>query len=297
MLYRNTFIDYGVIPTGWAYQDGFITDYSIKGTENATRGETAEYIYHMYEKYQEKYGLSVVNTSDMPYVSVCDDAMNTLFTHYGADSNNYENLTKAGFTTAMNNAFQDAKGLDLCYLYCASHGGTSGLALFSGSPTIMTPTFLRNQIDIYNGTFIVFVSGCHSGTYVSSEDGSDDLIYIEDEFDTDSFVEILTGTDDIYTVESDLRDGSRIKVLCSSRKEEVSYSTDKLATNYWCLGSGYNFRNNSYTSMYADSNTDGRISLEELYLYSYEKIQNSVSQQHVIRYPYNDPIIIFENRF
>lgn len=228
---------------------------------------------------------------------MCDDAMDTLFSHYGAVSNNYENLTKNNFSTAMNNAFQNAKGLDLCYLYCASHGGEDGLALFSGYPNNMTLAFLREQIDLYKGTFIVFISGCHSGTYVSSEDGSDELIYVEEQFDSESFVEILTGSDGVYVVESDLRDGSRIKVLCSSRKEEVSYSTDKLATNYWCLGSGYDFHNNRSTSLYADSNTDARVSLEELYSYSYGRIQNIISEQHVVRYPYEDPVIIFESTF
>lgn len=54
LVYKNTFIAYGIIPAGWAYQHGFITDYNIKGTESATRGEIAEYIYHMYKRYQEK---------------------------------------------------------------------------------------------------------------------------------------------------------------------------------------------------------------------------------------------------
>lgn len=301
LVYKSTFADYGLAPAGWACQDGFISNNNVQGTSNATRGETAEYIYHFYKQYQRKYGLAVVNTTDMSYVSVCDDAMKTLFSHYNATTLNYENLTKASFITAMSNAFQNAKGLDICYLYCASHGGTSGLALFSGSTRILTPTFLREQIDLYKGTFVVFVSGCHTGTYISSEDGSGESVYVEDEFDTEAFVKELTDTDSLFVAESDLRDGSRIKILCSSRKDELSYSTDRLATNYWCLGSGYDFHNAVFTTLYADDNSDNRVSLEELYIYSHDEILDDLSQigieQNVVRYPYEDSFVIFESSY
>lgn len=37
---------------------------------------------------------------------------------------------------------------------------------------LLSPSTLRGKIDRFNGTFIVLVSGCHSGIYISEEDGT-----------------------------------------------------------------------------------------------------------------------------
>lgn len=352
---KETFLKYSKPAVGWAYQNGFITNNSIKGKDPCNRGNAAEYIYKFYEKYQKKYGLAVVNTSDMDYVGKCAAAMQTLFKHYDAShSLSQTNITQSQFAKAMETAFSKAKALDICYLYCASHGSASGLALFSGTPSMLTPQYLRTQIDKYNGTFVVFVSGCHAGTFVSTsieEDvtntteniavnavesfpipvtsGDLDAIMTNkdapstssldadmttdastygnsdepstdvedtDYFDANRFVYDLTR--DEYTQESsDLRNGQRIKVLCSSRKDELSYSTDRLATYYWCLGSGYDYLNGRFVSIKADSNSDDRVSLNELYRYSYNKVVNEMPKQHIVCYPQSDNFIIFEVGF
>lgn len=53
LSYPNTFWDYSKVAVGWAYETGFITNFLIKGTTTATRGETAKYIYHFYQRYQK----------------------------------------------------------------------------------------------------------------------------------------------------------------------------------------------------------------------------------------------------
>lgn len=294
---KTSFNNYAKAAVGWAYDTGVLTDNDLIGLDACSRADIAGYIYSFYQLFQKKYGLSVVNTNRMSYVEPCGTAMQTLFAHYGATSAiDMKDITSAEFEAAMQSAFGNAKGLDICYLYCASHGSPSGLGLFAGSPHTLTPTRLRELIDQYNGTFVVFVSGCYSGTYISTGTNSENNT-AGDVFDPSAFIQDLVTTTDDNMVESDLRNGERIKVLCSSMKNEVSYITSRNATKYWCLGSGYNKDTDTFMAQLADFNADYRVSLYELYMYSYTNIQESHPDQTVVVYPENDYYIIFESDY
>ncbi len=301
LTYKGSISNYAKPAAGWAYQDGFIPNLDWKPGDGCTRGEVAESIYFFYQKYQRKFGLAVVNTRDMAYVAECGAAMQTLFRHYGAaEALSGQDITQTQFIGAMQAAFSAARPLDICYLYCASHGGTAGLALFNGSPITMTPQFLRDQMDQYKGTFVVLISGCNTGTYVSTEGGgtlSDSPQ--EDVFDAAGFVAALVGKElGVEPVEDgDLRGSQGIKVLCSSRKDEASYMTSTNATKYWCLGGGYDYGNQSFGELLADTNIDDRVSLEELYQYAYDEVLRRHPQQHMVCYPSSDRFIIFETHY
>lgn len=105
-----------------------------------------------------------------------------------------------------------------------------------------------------------------------------------------------SGTVQVF---SDCQKGTYYKVLCSSEKDESSYSTNKYATRYWCLGSGYDYMTNPavFTTLYADTNSDSRVSLNELYKYSHDKILASNLDQHVVCCPELDNFIIFESGY
>lgn len=189
----------------------------------------------------------------------------------------------------MRTAFGGAKPLDICFLYCCSHGSKTGLGLFvdSGSDYYLTPSYLRSQVDSYNGTFVVFISGCNSGTYITKG------INEAGEFNAEEFVDALT----IAIEDGEMVGGNRLKVLCSSEKSENSFETIKYATNFWCLGSGYNLQTDTYGALLADTNRDNRISLNELYNYSAANVSAALPQgytQNVVCSPANDNSIIFE---
>ena len=84
-----------------------------------------------------------------------------------------------------------------------------------------------------------------------------------------------------------------------SPEKGLSYSTNRYATRYWCLGSGYDYIANPavFTTLYADTNLDSRISLNELYQYSHDKILASNLNQHVVCCPELDNFIIFESGY
>lgn len=295
LINKNNFTTPSKASAGWAYSNGFLSD-SVVPSAQLPRGAAADYIYHFYIKFQNKYGLAVVNTDNMSYVAPCGTGMKNLFNHYGATgASAKQDLSSAQFHNEMTNAFFRAKGLDICYLYIASHGGVNGLGLFTNG--VLTPTTLRSEIDRFSGTFVVFVSGCHSGTYISEENGSSQEI--EDVFDAAAFMNGIYDSSLDLNYSEDLRDSKRIKVLCSSRKSELSYSTNRFATNYWCMGAGYNYQSNQFITLYADKNSDGRISLNELYEYSRDQILTNLTGhiQTVVTHPQNDSFIIFESGY
>lgn len=295
LIYKNKFLDYAKSAAGWAYNYGFIEDNGLNPESGCNRGNAAQYVYKFYQIFQKKYGLSVVNTTRMNYVAPCAPAMKNLFNHCGAISNSYTDITRSQFDDAMRNTFSKAKPLDICYIYCASHGGNSGLELFHGSPIVLSPKYLRSQIELYDGTFVVFVSGCCSGTYVTSNNTAN-IMETQNDFDANNFVnELINCPSELYAVgKNNLTNSLRIKVLCSSKKGQNSYSTSHYATNYWCLGCGYDYMNNKYIPMQADSNHDVRVSLNELWKYSHDKIYNALKKQNVVCWPNNDNFIIYE---
>jgi hypothetical protein len=82
---------------------------------------------------------------------------------------------------------------------------------------------------------------------------------------------------------------------------EESYSAvgvGSLATRYWAMGTGWNPLQNRMISPMADTNTNGKITLEELYQYSYPLVLEAASQiheeQHVSVYPKNSQFVLFK---
>lgn len=259
--------------TGWAYSTGIFTNASLKGTEACTRANAAEYFFNLYKKYQKKYALDVVRTRDS-FAEGDQAASALLFRHYNITTRLEEDLTEKNFiNTAMPGAFANAKPLDICYLYFSCHGSKTGIYIFedTGNSEILTPLELRTEINKYMGTFVVFLDACYTGTFVGKglKDAADDEM-----FDAESFVSILYGE----KKSGELAGVNRIKVLCSSNKEETSSAgTPSLATKYWCRGSI-----NLLSYAPADTNKDKRISLAELYSYSYEKVLTENSKQHIV---------------
>ena len=283
---------------------------------DCSRGQVATFIYKIYEIYQKKYGLTVVQTRNLP--SVLNDAkyMVALFELAGATVASkvdiffdaptwYDGDT---FVESMAEAFSDAKALDICYLFLDSHGSNAGMALFNYDPEIwpsgaLSPKMLRGEIDKYNGTFVVFIEACHSGTFIQKGIGN-----TNDAFDAESFAAELTKANQSKRNTSNLVDETgRIKVLCSSSQAKMSWSNvvRGYAIEAWLQGCG--FKSPQYHDhsgrLYADTNRDNKLSMAELYDYAYAKVvqltfpyEGNTYKQHMVCNPENDDTIIFEIR-
>lgn len=295
----------------WAVSKKLIR-YNADFLANCSRGNAAVYIYKIYELYQKKYGLTVVQTRDLPVATNNSGGMSNLFQSAGATVVNrtdiffdapswYEGDT---FIASMEEAFAKAKALDICYIYLDAHGSTEGLALFNYDPEIypsgaLTPKQLRAEIDKYTGTFVVFIESCYSGTFINKGINTE-----SDSFDANAFVAELTNETGATTVKN--ADGgtlcsnsSRIKALCSSSQTEPSWFNSKwgYAVLEWLCGCGYLTYSNqvSEEKILADVNSDYKVSLHELYEYSLNEVPSRLNQ-HAVCYPENDNYIIFEIR-
>lgn len=326
MKYQGSFWECSQAATGWAFNCGLINN-KVLGTATCPRSDAAIYIYSLYNKFQRKYALTVVNTHNLEVKvsgktinagSYCGEGMTKLFKEAGTTKAVYcKDITKADFKESMKGTFEKAKKLDICYLFCYSHGQEGGLILFKSGPndvydqTKLVPVELREQINKYSGTFVVFIAGCHSGTYVNRGVNKTKTT-VADSFDAEAFAMELVNVEEKATRgRITLRDdkNNRIKVLCSAQQDELS--TRFWSAYYWAAGCGYDIENSRSTdNLEADvpndrGISDGRISLDELHSYSNEKIMKYNEEhedeidweQHMVCYPENDNYIIYEKGY
>lgn len=311
LVNKSSFSSYAHRAVGWAYNKGIFSDNTLFGTASCPRKDLAMYSYALYQRYQHKYGLVVTRSETMSSCTRCGEAMRRVFHHYGATATAVcDNINITAFDAAMDNAFGTAKPLDICYLYCASHGSLLGLGLFTGTDnqdTYLTPEKLRDSIigansePGYKGTFVILIFGCHTGTYIERNGNWDTEREASGIFDAEAFVAALTSPGR----SGELATSSRIKVLCSCKKNQVVHyieyeqdldeSYDKV-TMFWCKGAGYNLLQNTFEQIYADTNADLWVSLDELYSYSYVNVfplWQDVAE--IVCYPQQDSFVIFEN--
>lgn len=312
----NKEIDHAI---NWAFSKGFITVFTAKGdyTADCSRGNVATYLYKIYGIYQKKYGLTVVNNDTLPAASRAGKGMANMFRAAGAETISREDIryntpssSGMSFVASMRAAFSKAKALDVCYLFCYSHGDTDGLYLFKdgGDTGILSPKELRTEIDKYQGTFVVFVNGCYTGTFIQK--GINSTNNTGELFDAESFVSALMSTGHSKRSKYNLVDESgRIKVICSSRQSEYSWSNSSksYAADAWLIGCGMAGYVGTYyftgKELPADVDKNRKVSMAELFDFAYEMVvaddheyNGQVYYQHMVCYPKNDNTIIFEIR-
>ena len=112
---------------------------------------------------------------------------------------------------------------------------------------------------------------CYSGTIINvGKPNKKVASESEERFDEQAFLAGFS-TGDLASKNGEMLD-SKFLVLCASCKDEESYSAvgvGSLATRYWAMGTGWDPLQNKIISPMADTNTNGKITLEELYQYSY----------------------------
>ena len=141
---------------------------------------------------------------------------------------------------------------------------------------------------------------CYSGKIIDVGKSDEKAVSnSEERFDEQAFLAGFS-TGDLASKNGEMLD-SKFLVLCASWKGEKSYSAvgvGSLATRYWAMGTGWDSLQNRMISPMADTNTNGKITLEELYQYSYplvlEAASRSNKEQHVSVYPENSQFVLFQ---
>ena len=212
----------------------------------------------------------------------------------------FPDKTKAEIIAKMEELFKSSSESDVNYLYLTCHGGRDGRIYLGSDGQTFSGWELASILKQYKGKFVVMLDCCYSGKIIDV--GKPDKKVAsksEEKFDEQAFLAGFS-TGDLASKNGEMLD-SKFLVLCASWKGEKSYSAvgvGSLATRYWAMGTGWDSLQNRMISPMADTNTNGKITLEELYQYSYplvlEAASSSNKEQHVSVYPENSQFVLFQ---
>ena len=212
----------------------------------------------------------------------------------------FPDKTKAEIIAKMEELFKSSSESDVNYLYLTCHGGEDGTIAIGSDKTSFSGWELASILKQYKGKFVVMLDCCYSGKIIDVGKSDEKAVSnSEERFDEQAFLAGFS-TGDPASKNGEMLD-SKFLVLCASWKGEKSYSAvgvGSLATRYWAMGTGWDPLQNRMISPMADTNTNGKITLEELYQYSYplvlEAASSSNKEQHVSVYPENSQFVLFQ---
>lgn len=209
-------------------------------------------------------------------------------------------LSRAELIYEIRETFKGVTEQDVSLIYISSHGyyagGMSFLELCDGS--VLSARDLERELRSIPGTIVLMVDCCGSGGIIGESS------------DAAAFAEGMTGAFASAAVH-----GSKYKVLCSAGLDEDSYrmafnenaTAGVMATIFaraLCDGAGWNIDLDRRGTMGADQNYDGSITLNELYMFMFNRVNwylNLASdmtgtqyRQSIQVYPEGDPFVLFE---
>ena len=212
----------------------------------------------------------------------------------------FPDKTKSEIIAKMQELFKSSSESDVNYLYLTCHGGTDGRIYLGSDGQTFSGWELASILKQYKGKFVVMLDCCYSGTIINvGKPNKKVASESEERFDEQAFLAGFS-TGNLASKNGEMLD-SKFLVLCASWKGEKSYSAvgvGSLATRYWAMGTGWDPLQNKIISPMADTNTNGKITLEELYQYSYPLVLEDASkiheEQHVSVYPENSQFVLFQ---
>ena len=243
--------------------------------------------------------LGETSTSAVPIEDV--NAMEKVFSNQNfSEVVRFPDKTKAEIIAKMEELFKSSSESDVNYLYLTCHGGEDGTIAIGSDKTSFSGWELASILKQYKGKFVVMLDCCYSGTIIDvGKPNKKVASKSEERFDEQAFLAGFS-TGNLASKNGEMLN-SKFLVLCASCKDEESYSAvgvGSLATRYWAMGTGWDPLQNRMISPMADTNTNGKITLEELYQYSYPLVLEDASQiheeQHVSVYPENSQFVLFQ---
>jgi len=185
------------------------------------------------------------------------------------------NLSASTIQSTIKSAFAGADSSDISIFYYSGHGASNG-SLCGVKNTYVSVNQLRSWLDKVPGKKIVLLDSCHSGTHIGkSADGED--------FDPEAFNDAVIAAF-AATPKANLAN-SNYYVLTACSKNEYSFSYGSGSSAYGLFtsgltkGSGYDMRNQVNCNWYADTNSNGEVTLKEAYNYIVQTVNNSTVHQ------------------
>ena len=214
------------------------------------------------------------------------------------------NIDKSTLRSSILDTFAGADSNDVSLFYIASHGVTSeatgekaGRLLLVGSDgnENITLAELAECLDNIPGTVIVLLNSCGSGAaiYQNGAAGAGDSF--ADDFNN-AAVSAFAALDPVSNT-GELRK-SKFYVLTAAAHQESAWGSNSLGYSYFT----FHFCQGVVDNKAADANGDGKLTLGEMYDYTYPRVlaegpfnDEGVSvYQHVQVYPENSGFVLFK---
>ncbi len=212
-------------------------------------------------------------------------------------------LTSSEILQEIKNSFQRAKAGDVSVFYYSGHGTSSGSMCGINSEygyDYVTVDQLRQALDAVPGKKIVIMDCCYSGQYINKGLG-DDVVFVHDKESADAFNTNIVNGFSSTTARANLATSNYyVLTACSKYQtsaELISSTTRFGAFTYTLLwGSGYDEIDKTFlSSMQADTNKNGKLTLQELYKYTFANVNDLGDMvgftQSVQVYPLNSSFV------
>ena len=212
-------------------------------------------------------------------------------------------LSRSELIAAIRHTFMSATAGDVSLLYITSHGfyagGMSFLELSDGS--VLSVRDLERELRNISGTVVVMIDACASGGAIGAAS------------DRAAFTKGVTAE----FAASGLQ-GGKYRVLASAGLDEDSFrlafneeaASGVMATAFaraLCDGGGWDMDRGVRSTMGADADYDGRVTLAEMQIYLQERVAWYLQlasdltgedyRQSVQVYPQGDPLVLLERNF
>jgi len=213
---------------------------------------------------------------------------------YIADSD----ATKSNILQEIASTFSEADENDVSYFYFGGHGGKDG-SIYYICPTDMTSSVnskisvneLEEALGVIPGTKVVIIDSCNSGGFIGKGEDKDEFSDKALKAFNEDIIKIFSSEQNGENRERDLLTADCYKVLTSCSYNQISHAfcsfegnTIGVFTVTLLEGCGYNY-------FFADLDNNGKITLEEAYLYVKDKISSLEFIQDVQVYPINSTFV------
>ncbi len=201
------------------------------------------------------------------------------------------NQTKSQILSAITSTFKGATSNDVSLFYYSGHGvtssGTYSGALYAVDGNTITTAELAAALKKVPGKVIVLLDSCGSGAAVT-KDGS--VMTMDADVFASSVYNAFAAADTTINAKSGELATSKFIVMCAAAKGQYSYDASISGSMYGGMftynlakGAGCSYPYGYYSgSMPADYNSNGRLTLAELYRYVNSKVSSS---QTTVVYP------------
>lgn len=245
--------------------------------------------------------------NDLYYMTKAYQSLN--YNGLAMNSNNihtYSNLTGSQILSVLQSMVTcGADSDDVTVFYYSGHGLESDninyrgslIGIFTGQyvsdSDLVTVSQVQSYLDQINGTVVIMLDSCLSGQFITSKgiQNTQNSKAASASFNA-AWVKAFANSSEKAIPNSPY--SYKYKILTACDPLQSSWCSDQISFFTEAATDGMGAY--SSTTMQADTNGDSRITLAELYTYTYNKVNNRISNQTVQVWPANDSFVVYAKR-